>query len=128
MCEVASGGGASSGGERRVQSEDPINQPTYISPIGPDGSEVTIKTGDVLTEEQGRKLAALSGGKLKFDGHTLKSDSGYSISVGDTWTSGDIHELHHTVPGAGGAGNEMNPSGIPQSISAVVGMPEPVHH
>lgn len=85
-----------------------------VSFITPDGS-LTINPGDVLTLEMAEQIAAASGGVYVVkDGMLVNTKDPSDVKpIGQPVEEGDIHDLHHNVMGAGGGGNSLNPSGVP---------------
>lgn len=89
----------------------------HVQPGGGDNPSVTvpgldreIKPGDTLTDDEAQKIADASGGQLTFENGVLqgKNPDGSGdvyIEVGKPLDAGQIHDLHHTVPGSGGEGN-----------------------
>ncbi|MGH8808610.1 MAG: hypothetical protein ACREX0_12090, partial [Noviherbaspirillum sp.] len=76
---------------------------------------MTINPGDIMTLEMAEKIAADSGGVYVVkDGMLVNTKDPADVKpIGQPIEEGDIHDLHHNVMGAGGGGNSLNPSGIP---------------
>lgn len=85
-----------------------------VSYISPDG-QLTLNPGDVLTLEMAQKIAEESGGAYVVkDGMLVNVNDPSDVKpIGQPLEEGDIHDLHHNVMGAGGGGNSLNPSGVP---------------
>lgn len=85
------------------------DNPTFTMP----GLDRELKAGDVLTEEEAQKIAEASGGQLVYEDGVLKGKNpdgsgDVYIEVNKPLGEGQIHDLHHTVPGSGGRGNSNN--------------------
>jgi hypothetical protein len=69
-----------------------------------------LKAGDTLTEEEAQAIVDASGGQLYIEDGVIKGKNpdgsgDVYIEIGKPLDEGQIHDLHHTVPGSGGKGN-----------------------
>ncbi|MEN3292693.1 MAG: hypothetical protein V7642_1946 [Burkholderiales bacterium] len=76
-----------------------------------DGLDRELKPGDSLTYDEANKIVAASGGQLHIEnghivGHNPDGSGDVDIPIGAPLDVGQIHDLHHTVPGSGGTGND----------------------
>jgi hypothetical protein len=84
---------------------------------GGDGASFTLDglskeyfAGDILTMEDAQKIVDASGGQLYIEDGVIKGTNpdgsgDVYIVIGQPLDEGQIHDLHHTVPGSGGKGN-----------------------
>jgi hypothetical protein len=83
------------------------DNPTFTLP----GLDRELKAGDTLTEEEAQKIVDASGGQLYIEDGVIKGKNpdgsgDVYIEIGKPLDEGQIHDLHHTVPGSGGNGND----------------------
>lgn len=81
-----------------------------------DGFPRELRAGDVISDEEAEQIVAASGGMLRIEGnrivgHNPDGSGDVSIEIGKPLSSGQIHDLHHTVAGSGGTGNSNNQGG-----------------
>lgn len=109
---AADGGAPASGGDGPASA----GPTSYISPDG----TLTINPGDVMTLEMAEQIARESGGAYVVkDGALVNVKNPSDMKpIGQPISEGDIHDLHHNVIGAGGGGNSLNPSGVPDASKA----------
>jgi hypothetical protein len=88
---------------------DPNNDddPSFTLP----GLTRELKAGDTLTEEEAQAIVDASGGQLYIEDGVIKGKNpdgsgDVYIEIGKPLDAGQIHDLHHTVPGSGGNGND----------------------
>jgi hypothetical protein len=77
------------------------------------GLDRELKAGDKITQDEAEKIVAASNGQLRIEnGHIVgKNPDGsgdVDIDLSKPVSEGQIHDLHHTVPGSGGEGNSNN--------------------
>jgi hypothetical protein len=85
---------------------------------GGDGASFTLDglskeyfAGDILTMEDAQKIVDASGGQLYIEDGVIKGKNpdgsgDVYIVINQPLDEGQIHDLHHTVPGSGGNGND----------------------
>lgn len=83
------------------------DNPSFTLP----GVDKEYRAGDKISEEDAEKIVEASNGQLRIEnGHIVgKNPDGtgdVDIDLSKPLGEGQIHDLHHTVPGSGGAGND----------------------
>jgi Xaa-Pro aminopeptidase len=73
------------------------------------GLDTPIMPGTVITEEMAQAIVEASGGNLRIEdgaivGENPDGSGPVHIPIGQPVSEGQVHDLHHTVPGSGGAG------------------------
>lgn len=98
------------GGVKRVtKSDDGGDDPSFTMK----GLDRELRKGDKITQEEAEKIVAASNGQLRIENGVIKGKNpdgtgDVHIPIGQELDAGQIHDLHHTVPGSGGDGNSQN--------------------
>jgi hypothetical protein len=95
---------------RNPNSPPNDDDPSFTLP----GLPRELRAGDSITEEEAKAIVEASNGQLRIENGVIvgKNPDGSGdvyIEIGKPLDAGQIHDLHHTVPGSGGNGNSNNP-------------------
>ncbi|WP_147376897.1 hypothetical protein [Noviherbaspirillum saxi] len=74
-------------------------------------SQDEFTPGEILTQKDAEEIVKNSGGRLRIEngrivGENSDGSGDVSIKIGEPLSDGEIHDLHHTVIGSGGNGND----------------------